>query len=1013
MGSCLSAAEAPPNPAGHWEGAIVLPAPASPLAIQVDLGRAADQSWQGTIDIPIQGLHRLALHPLKVEGSAVSFGMPGIPGDPLFTGTLTEGATISGDFTQGGQRFPFKLDRRLQASAPMVVSIVAGREMDGRWQGSLKPAPGVELRLVLEIARSESGLATAVLISPDQGNAHIPVTAFSEQGGTVHFENAGIGGSFEGRLNGDQTVIAGDWKQAGSSTPLVLAHQAPAGAKPAGPSAERAEAAVYPDFSWLVLSGVPLQPANGAPTPDEVAQKKFFAQDLLASQGGETQIQPRAGDKCAVGGVTYVWKATVPVDGIVYLNSPEQKENYQTAYASTEFEVPAETQAWLGVGSDDGVRVWLNGVLVHEHWIGRSVLIDDDVVKVSLKPGRNRLLLKVQNMTGGWGFACRLMDEHGVAARLVAAAKSGDLTALKDLTGRGFDVNLRTSDGLTAFAAARIWGRQEAAEFLAQKGADTQAPLPSREALVDTLLKGRIGPGDAGAAVLVARDGAILYAKGFGLADLERKIPVTVDTKFRIGSITKQFTASGIIRLQESGQLRITDSLAKYYPGFPRGGEVTLQRLLTHTSGVHSYTDSAAFMQTVTTPTTNADLIETIKKFPFDFNPGQRWSYSNSGFFLLGDIIQKVSGREYGDYLHATFFAPLGMDATGEYRNSQPPAGAAVGYSYVDGKFTTAVDWDMSRAGGAGALYSTVGDLFRWNEAVFAGKVLTKEDLAEAFTPVVTEENKNDKADWGYGYGWGISAFRGEREISHSGGLPGFLSNLLRYPGKNFTVAVLINASPPKPRTEPGALSHEIAEIYLGAELAPVVKPAPLEAKAVSSAALEAIVGLYDLHGAILAVTREGEHAYVQLPGQPKFEIYPLSETEYFLKVVDARITFVQDASGKVVEAINHQDGQVAHGRRVEARPEIKLDDTRTDPLLGDYEFKGIGKLSITRDAGKMYCQLTGQPRLELGASSETEFFLKQVDAQLSFTKAAGGKVTKVILHQGGQDVEMPRMAGP
>jgi CubicO group peptidase (beta-lactamase class C family) len=891
-GPRLQAAEPAPNPAGHWEGAIVLPNAA--LGVQVDLAPAAGGAWQGTIDIPAQGTHGFVLNPVKVDGTAVVFGMPGVPGDPLFTGHLAEdNQSITGEFTQGGQKFPFNVKRATHPAA------------------------------------------------------------------------------------------------AGGVAPAAV------------------------NFKWLVLSPIPVGPAGGKSDPDEDAQKKAFAADLLAAQGGEAQIQPKVGSKCSINGVEVEWKAVAPVDDEVTLNSPEQRENFQIAYAAAEFDVPAGTQAWLGVGSDDGVRVWLNGALVHEHWIGRALSLDDDVVKVTLKAGPNRLLLKVQNMTGGWGFACRLMDAKAKAERLVAAARSGDLAALKDLTGQGFDVNGQSSGGLTPYLAARIGGQKEAAEFLATQGADTKATLPAPEALVDNLLKSRISPDGAAAAVLVARNGKILFEKAYGLADIERKVPATVDTKFRIGSVTKQFTAAGILRLQQAGKLKVTDTLAKYFPDFPRGGEVTLQRLLTHTSGIHSYTDGVGFMQTVTKPTTTAEMIETIKKFPFDFNPGVRWSYSNSGYFILGAILEKVSGKDYGTFLQETLFAPLGLKATGVYRNSQPPSGAAVGYEFSDGHFKKALDWDMSQAGGAGAIYSTVNDLYLWNEAVFGGKVLGKADLAAAFTPVVTDENKNDKHDEGYGYGWMIGRFRGTREISHGGGLQGFLSNLLRYPDKDFTVVVLVNASPPKPRTDPGTLSREIAEIYLGAELAAPVKAAPLQAAAVAEAALEAVVGRYDYRSAYMVVTREGNRVFGQLGGQPKFEIFPKSETEFFWKVVDAQVTFVKDTTGKVVEAIHHQGGQTLHAPRVEEVAGIKLSDAQTNPLLGDYDFKPVGKMTIGREDGVMYAELTGQFKLELGATSDTEFFTKMVNARLTFVKGADGKVTKLILHQGGQDVEMPRMVQP
>ena len=225
-----------------------------------------------------------------------------------------------------------------------------------------------------------------------------------------------------------------------------------------------------------------------------------------------------------------------------------------------------------------------------------------------------------------------------------------------------------------------------------------------------------------GMAVLVSRDGRIIYQGGFGWADLEKKTPVSAETKFRIGSVSKHFTAAAILRLAEEGKLAVTDPLEKFFPGFPKG--VTLHQLLTHTSGIRSYTDKPDFMGKVNRPVTPADLIASFQNDPPDFAPGEGFHYNNSAYFLLGEIVAKVSGKSFADYLQDTFFGPLGMKDSGIYQNSAPPAGMAAGYSMTEGKAAPALDWDMSWAGGAGAIYSTVGDLFLWNEALFGGKVL-------------------------------------------------------------------------------------------------------------------------------------------------------------------------------------------------------------------------------------------------------------------------------------------------
>jgi CubicO group peptidase (beta-lactamase class C family) len=770
------------------------------------------------------------------------------------------------------------------------------------------------------------------------------------------------------------------------------------------------DGAVPESLTWLVLSPIPVSETGGSAQPDETVQKKAFTDDLLASQGGENRIQPKPGNKVSVNGVEREWKVAQTVDDQISLASTDGKNDFKIAYASAEFDVPKDAKAWLGIGSDDGVRIWLNGELVHENWSIRAVHVDEDVVPVALKAGRNRLLIKVQNVKGGWGFACRLMSAEARADRLVAVAGEGNLAATTSLVDKGFDLNGRTREGLTPYQAARLWGHADVVNYLSKQGADSKAAPPAPALLVDSLIVRRFSKDGAGVAVLVARDGKILYEKVYGLANVEKHEPVTIDTKFRIGSVTKQFTASAILRLQESGKLTVSDTLSKYYPDFPRGSEVTLRHLLTHTSGIHSYTETPGFLKNVTSATTTADVISSIKTFPYDFNPGLKWSYCNSGYYILGSIVEKVSGREYGAFLNETFFAPFQMTNTGVYRNDKPPSGAAVGYEYEGGHFKKTLDWDMSWAGGAGTIYSTVKDLYLWNEAIFTGQVLSKEDLAAAFTPVITEENKSDNLVDGYGYGWGISHFRGVREISHNGGLHGFLSSLIRLPEQNFTVVVLINASPAKPGTDPGALAHEIAEMYLGFELAARPVRSTKAGENISHDALAAIVGRYDYGSANLVVTLDGDHVYAQLGGQPRFEIFPKSDTEFFWKVVDAQVAFVKDPTGKVVSATHQQGGMTIHAARLAEVAEIKLDDTQTEPLLGDYEFNPVGKLTISRENKRLYGQITGQPKIELFASSETEWFLRAVNAKLSFVKGADGAVVKAILRQRGQTYEMPKL---
>jgi CubicO group peptidase (beta-lactamase class C family) len=528
--------------------------------------------------------------------------------------------------------------------------------------------------------------------------------------------------------------------------------------------------------------------------------------------------------------------------------------------------------------------------------------------------------------------------------------------------------------------------------------------------LLDKLFRQIIEGNSPGAAVLVAKEGEILFKKGYGYSNIGHHVLITPQTKFRIGSITKQFTAASILRLKEQGQLDLNDPLSKYFPDFPRANEVTIHHLLTHTSGIHPYTEKADFIETVTGPVKPESLIDSIKKDPYDFTPGNRWKYNNSGYFLLGAIVEKVSGQSYADFLKKNFFEPLEMQNTGVHRSTDILEDEAEGYAYEGRKIKKALNWDMSRAGGAGSLYSTVEDLFRWNEAIFHGKVLNAASLKQAFTPVSTNQDPKvgENRDEGYGYGWSLSKLRGLREISHGGGLQGFLSFLLRYPDENFTVAVLANAAAPPPGLGPNQLAHVITQLYIGNKMEARQIPETIQ---MSPEALDPYVGRYDYGGATLTVSKEGHRIFAQLTGQPRFEIFPKSETEFFWKVVEARVTFVKNEKGEVIKAIHHQGGSVIDASKLKEESAVSIDPKLLDRYVGKYDY-GQGKmiLTVTREENRLFAQLTGQPKVEIFPKSETEFFWKVVAANITFVTGDQGKVMKAIHRQGGQTLEVPKI---
>jgi len=745
--------------------------------------------------------------------------------------------------------------------------------------------------------------------------------------------------------------------------------------------------------AWLIAGPVKIE----SPNPSAEAQNNFFKKELAP-------VVVTAGKPIAplvIDGKQYPWQLLKQSDDVIDLDARYPGTDFAAAFALAEIKSGEEIKTFLSVGSDDGIRIWHNGKLIHDNWIGRGVNKDDDLVPITLVAGSNQLLLKVQDMNQGWGFVIRVLNPDALSDRLITAAGKGDLDQINLLLDAGTGLDKKNASGLTALNNARLAGRQDVVQLLLSKGAK-ETPMPTVDMLVKGLyssLDGKVAPG---VAILVSKDGNIIYQNGFGYADIEKKQVVKPDTKFRIGSITKQFTASAILRLQEEGKISVTDKLSKFIPDFPRGNEVTIHHLLTHTSGIHSYTAKPDFGDKVTAPITEEALIASFKNDPFDFSPGEKWQYNNSGYFLLGYIIRKVTGKPYGDYLKETFFDPLHMKNTGIHTAALQLEKEAKGYTKENNQYKP-VNWDMSWAGGAGAIYSTVEDLNTWNDAVFSGKVINEKSLKEAFTPALLNDGKKpDNA--AYGYGWQFGNYRGEDIIQHGGGLQGFISQLARYPEENVTVAILTNVTP----SEVNLSSDVIAEFILWDKME-TQKSNTVNTSV--SENVEKYVGRYDFkNGAVMIVTSENNNLSAQLTGQQKFPIFPSGEGEYFRKVVNAKIKFVTNANGEVEYGDFEQSGNKIKALKLKDDPIVAIDKGLYTLYAGKYDLGNNMVITVTREADHIFAQATNQPALEIFPVSENLFMVKEVNAKLLFVKEPDGKVNKLILDMAGQKSEAARI---
>jgi D-alanyl-D-alanine carboxypeptidase len=516
---------------------------------------------------------------------------------------------------------------------------------------------------------------------------------------------------------------------------------------------------------------------------------------------------------------------------------------------------------------------------------------------------------------------------------------------------------------------------------------------------IDAVMSEVYKPGEPGAALLVRRDGQTIFRKGYGMADLELGVPVEPDMVFRLGSITKQFTAVSILMLAEQGKLGLQDEITKFLPDYPmQGCHITVEHLLTHTSGIQSYTDQPEWLAMWRKDMTVKEIIDLAKDKPMLFEPGERWTYCNSGYVLLGAIIEKVSGQSYEDFIDAHVFKPLGMKHS-YYGSAERIIPRRIpGYQTGKNGFINAPYLSMTQPYAAGSLLSSVDDLAVWSDAVFSGKLVGKSWLDKAFTPYKLKNGEST----GYGYGWFISNNQGHRIIEHGGGINGFTSYEMTLPEDRVFLALLTNSAIAGRAPEPRAV--KIAGLVLGL-------PEP-ERKAISLTAqdLDPLTGVYeDEAKEERYITREGMKLFSQRSGQGKNEILPASPLEFFFKDSPARILFVKNAAGavtglRVQDRIGPAQIYTKTDRPFPAqKKEITVDPKIYDQYVGDYELAPGFIITILRRGNQLISLATGQPEVELFPESETRFFLKVVDAQVEFVKDASGKVTGLVLNQGGQ----------
>jgi CubicO group peptidase (beta-lactamase class C family) len=402
--------------------------------------------------------------------------------------------------------------------------------------------------------------------------------------------------------------------------------------------------------------------------------------------------------------------------------------------------------------------------------------------------------------------------------------------------------------------------------------------------------------------VLVARHGEVLFEKSYGSANLEWQVPHTASSKFQLGSITKQFTAAAILLLEERGALALDDRVASYVPDAPRAWRgITISHLLTHTSGIPDLLSLPEYPSFKRSPASVEQVVAFFRNEPLEFASGERMRYSNSGYVLLGLVIEQVSGQSYERFLSDNIFMPLGMRDSGYGSHTEIVTSLATGYARRGRSFVKAEFIDIRVLHGAGALYSTARDLLKWTQGLFGSELLTAETLSRMTTPFMDD----------YALGIEVREAHGSRVVEHGGGVEGFNTHLAYYPDEKLMIVVLGNIN----GLAPERIAWQLGAVTLAEG---VLLPFERQVIDVAPERLRRFVGTYSSSStANLIVTLAAGQLSIRLGEQQPVPLYPESETQFFVRVIDAQVEFEQDASGTVTALVLRQANRERHAPRI------------------------------------------------------------------------------------------------
>jgi D-alanyl-D-alanine carboxypeptidase len=561
---------------------------------------------------------------------------------------------------------------------------------------------------------------------------------------------------------------------------------------------------------------------------------------------------------------------------------------------------------------------------------------------------------------------------------------------------------IKTRSAVTTLGVASLLG------VMALPMSGWAGPLPSSaevaayaERLMDEQKLGRDGPG---VALLVARGDQLLYKGARGMASIELGVPLSAEQSFRIGSVTKQFGAAALLKLIDEGRAKLEDPLSKYLPSYPGGDKITLAQLLNHSSGVKSYTGIAGYMHNpIRRQLSTEQLVAEFKDQPVDFAPGQGWAYNNSGYVLVGAVVEAISGKPWHQYIDEALLRPQKIASVRFPGEDGLIKGMAQGYSGEAGSgYKQAGLLSMTQPHAAGALVSDLEGLWRWNQALHGGKLISPESYKRMTTP----EGAAIKSPMRYGYGLGVDQLRGQAMLQHGGGIHGFSSTLNYLPTSKTTVIALRNSDGP-------GLAMDLLVRKLGAFAIGEAYP-ELKLVQASAADLSAAEGVYSLdaktnrtlrvQGAVLTSTRSGGRAIA---------LIPVGKDEFAFENSVARLKIERGSDGKAASLRFFSDGDGAGeswARTADlAAPQasVNLTPEQQQALLGEYVSPQFQVKIFQGPQGQLMGEVPGQQPLELKANAPRALLVVGVDAKLEFSSEPLAQ--EVTLLQGTARITMKR----